>query len=222
MSYLGGGIHGYGQKLGAKGIINRTIPEESPEHYQYSLFKGDAGLADYHSEGRLVDTWDSGGGVFVEVDGKYRLVGIIEVKAGEREYGSYSGFLPLSHPGVYHFINQYLESDGDGQSDFVEEAFGSDGTLTNSYSTTPMTISHAQSRSQILISHLALEDRTIEYDGQQSGDLSNWNDAQLASNPGDLPNPPNGYTWLTWEVISSSQTQFMRVQAQAKFNLIWE
>ena len=222
MSYVGGGIHGYGNKLGAKGIINGTIPEESPEHYQYTQFAGEEGLPDYHSEGGLVDTWDSGGGVYAEVNGEYRLVGIIEVKAGEREYGSYSGFLPLSHPGAYHFVNQYLDSDADGQSNFVEEAFGSDGVWADSFSTTPMTLHPEGNGMRMVISHLALEDGTVEYKGQQSQDLSNWEAAQTVSNPSGLPVPPSGYSWFSWEVSTSGKSQFMRVYAEPNLNLIWE
>lgn len=221
-NHVGGGILGYGEKLGASGIISGDIPEDMPVFYQYCLFTGEVDLADYHFEGGLVDTWDSGGGVYVEDGGEHRLVGIIELKAGERAYDSYSGFLPLSHPGAYHFINQYLDSDGDGISNLVEEAFGSDEALTNSFPATPMTIHSDGNVRQMVISHLALLDGSVEYQGQQSQGLEEWQDAQLTSNPTDLPAPPSRYSWLSWEVNSSSGVQFMRVQSQPKLNLIWK
>ena len=221
-SHVSGPILGYGEKLGARGIISGDLPEEMPEHYQYCLFTGDTGLDDYHAEGGLVDTWDSGGGVYTEVDGEHRLVGIIEVKAGEREYGSYSGFLPLSHPGAYQFINQYLDSDGDGQSNFTEDALGSDGHVTNSFANTPLEIHSEGGGVRMILSHLALLDSTVVYKGQHSEDLSEWVDAQQVSNPSSLPTAPDGYSWLSWEVNSTSRMQFLRVLPEAQLNLIWE
>jgi hypothetical protein len=144
------------------------------------------------------------------------------VKAGERVYGSYSGFLPLSHPGAYHFINQYLDTDGDGQSNFVEASFGSDAALNDSFAATPMTLDSEGAGMRMVISHLALLDGTVEYQGQQSQDLVEWHDAQQTANPSGLPAPPDHYSWLSWEVNASSPAQFMRVESRAKLNLIWE
>ena len=85
-----------------------------------------------------------------------------------------------------------------------------------------MSLHPKENGKQMVISHLVLGDGTLDYQGQESDDLSNWQDAQSIANPNDLPTPPEGYSWLSWQVKSSSQKQFMRVEAQAKFDLIWE
>ena len=218
VSHHGGSILSAGEKAGALGYLSAEmlLDIEVEEHYAFSLFTEDPTSPDHHSEGGLVDTWDSGGGVYIQDEfGNFQLIGIIEIIAGEREYGSYTGFLPLSHPGAYHFINRFLDSDGDGQSNLVEQAFSSDMFSSGSCPYTPLVLPSEGNGGDLMISHLALKDGTMDYTGQQSLDLINWQDAQPASNPSGLPVAPEQYEWKSWKVRPSSDRQFLRIHAVA-------
>jgi hypothetical protein len=213
-SLAGGPNLSSGVKLGARGYLGEFSDPEIPPYYKFIEFAGDPTNPAYHPEGGLVDSGDSGGGVYVLDDtGHYQLVGLNAVRTGLNEYGEHSGFIPLGIPAAYRFTNQFLDLDNDGTNDLAEEAFGSIA-YPSGIPTPQLGILTAQGSNTLTLTHLAIQAGTLTYQGQFSHDLVTWEDATPSVNPPGLPSPPANYQWLTWQTPPQSKSAFMRATAE--------
>ena len=215
LSHEGGSPIGNANKLGARGYIGEFSHPDFPEYYHYVEFNGTQSAPTYHAEGGLVASGDSGGGVYIlEGSGEYKLVGFNTVLTGLNEYGEFSGFLPLSLPTAHRFLHHFLDTDKDGNSDLLEEAFGSNALAPQTSPSSQLQTSFGDGQ-QWILSHLGLSDGSITYQGQFSEDLQAWEDAAPAANPPGLPAPPTNYVWMTWEAPTQATKGFLRIQAEA-------